>query len=240
MSKYKVHEIFSTLQGEGSRAGCRSVFVRFSGCNLWNGRAADRTKGTGACALWCDTSFVHGKTMTAEEIRTKLDDLWSKNIPGERWCVLSGGEPLLQVDMALVDELHEHGWKVAIETNGTLNSYPLNFIDHVCVSPKLGASIERMKAHELKVVLPGHPNPEKCWSNGQLVDLQTNGEWGALYLQPQDPIYQGEVSASYLTSGPETFGRTIYEGHVRRCLKFIEHHPEWRLSLQLHKYVRIP
>jgi len=237
---YRVREIFSTLQGEGSRAGSLSVFVRFAGCNLWNGRPEDREKGKGACALWCDTDFVKGKEVSAEDVRLELDRLWGERLPSAKWCVLSGGEPLLQVDHALVDELQRHGWNVAIETNGTLDNRALDLMDHVCVSPKLGSTIERMRADELKVVLPGHVDFEKGWTDGRLVDLQESGEWGALYIQPQDPIYTDEVNASYLASKVRTGGRDLYERNLNRCLNFVANHPEWRLSLQVHKYARIP
>ena len=242
MSDYRVCEIFSTLQGEGARAGCRSVFVRFSGCNLWNGIPADRSKGKGACALCCDTDFVDGRKMSAESIRLALSALWSDNLQGERWCVLSGGEPLLQVDMPLVNELHSHGWRIAIETNGTLDKSVLDSIDHVCVSPKLGAPIERKRAHELKVILPGHRFFDAGWSDGQLTNLQESGEWDALFVQPQDPIDAKAVNESYLTvSSMDSFqGQALYERNVKRCLDFVAKHPDWRLSLQLHKYVQIP
>jgi organic radical activating enzyme len=114
---YSVREVFDTLQGEGGRAGARSVFVRFTGCNLWSGLPDKRSLGRGACAAWCDTNFVSGEKMTAMELEYRMSLEWPKG-PDQvgrrgRWCVITGGEPTLQLDEELVDLLHAEGWYIA-------------------------------------------------------------------------------------------------------------------------------
>jgi len=149
---YAVKEIFLTLQGEGMQAGRRAVFCRFAGCNLWTGREKDRPK---AVCTFCDTDFVgtngdHGGRYEAETLAARIADLWGE---GERpLVVLTGGEPLLQVDEALVDALHARAFEVAVETNGTCVAPP--GIDWICVSPKAGAEIVQRSGNELKLVWP--------------------------------------------------------------------------------------
>lgn len=151
---YAVKEMFLTLQGEGVNAGRRAVFVRFAGCNLWSGREQDRA--TAVCRF-CDTDFVGtdglggGKFIDASALATAVADFWG---PGddERFVVLTGGEPMLQIDDALVDALHDAGFRVAIETNGTLPLHP--GIDWVCVSPKAGSVVVQRSGDELKLVWP--------------------------------------------------------------------------------------
>ncbi|MGH9888744.1 MAG: 7-carboxy-7-deazaguanine synthase, partial [bacterium] len=140
---YAVKEIFFTLQGEGVNVGRPAVFLRFSGCNLWSGREADRGRGPGGCSRWCDTNFVGsdgtegGKYATASGVADRVAALWPME-RGSRLVVCTGGEPLLQLDAALVEALHEHRFQVAIETNGTL-AVPEG-VDWVCVSPKAGST----------------------------------------------------------------------------------------------------
>ena len=140
--KYAVREVFLTLQGEGVHAGRRSVFLRFTGCNMWNGHAYDRNKGMGACAQWCDTDFVGGTKMTKEQIAFKLNELWPRSLSIVRRVVMTGGEPLLQLDDELMVFLIKQGWSIDIETNGTVE-LPMGWCSqlsasvHVCVSPKL-------------------------------------------------------------------------------------------------------
>ncbi|MGN6309922.1 MAG: 7-carboxy-7-deazaguanine synthase [Xanthobacteraceae bacterium] len=154
---YAVKEIFLTLQGEGAHAGRAAVFCRFSGCNLWSGREEDRA--TAVCTF-CDTDFVGmdgtlgGRYGTADELAETVAAQWAGT--GERYVVLTGGEPLLQVDDALVAALHERGFTIAIETNGTVD--PPDGIDWICVSPKAGASLRIRKGHELKLVYPQTEN----------------------------------------------------------------------------------
>ena len=151
---YAVKEIFLTLQGEGAHAGRAAVFCRFSGCNLWSGREQDRA---GAVCQFCDTDFVGtdgtlgGRFATADELADTIAAQWSGE-DGGRYVVLTGGEPLLQVDQALIDALHVRCFAVAVETNGTI--IPPDGMDWICVSPKAGADLVLKRGHELKLVYP--------------------------------------------------------------------------------------
>ena len=151
---YAVKEIFLTLQGEGGQAGRAAVFCRFAGCNLWSGREQDRE--TAVCTF-CDTDFVGmdgpggGRFATADDLAAAVEAAW---IGGsrERLVVLTGGEPLLQVDAALVEALHGRGFSLALETNGTL-PVPAG-VDWICVSPKADAEVVQTRGQELKLVFP--------------------------------------------------------------------------------------
>ena len=154
---YAVKEIFLTLQGEGAHAGRTAVFCRFSGCNLWTGREQDRA--TAVCKF-CDTDFVGtdgtlgGRYADAQDLAAAIATQWI-GPHDHRYAVLTGGEPLLQVDTALIDALHAHGFTIAIETNGTI--VPPPGLDWICVSPKAGSDLVVRKGHELKLV---YPQPE--------------------------------------------------------------------------------
>jgi len=164
---YSVKEIFYTLQGEGHHAGRPAVFCRFSGCNLWTGREIDRAQ---AVCQFCDTDFVGvdgeggGRFEDADLLAQAVADFWPKMLDtpsasAQRFVVLTGGEPLLQVDAPLVDALHRHGFEIALETNGTI---PVpEGIDWICVSPKAGSELQQQSGHELKVV---YPQPGLDWS----------------------------------------------------------------------------
>jgi len=151
---YSVKEIFYTLQGEGLRAGRPAVFCRFAGCNLWSGREQDRAS---AICRFCDTDFVGtdgtlgGKFAAAADLAARIAAQWPEG-KGHRYVVLTGGEPLLQVDAALLDALHAQGFEVAVETNGSIEA-PAG-IDWICVSPKAGAPLLQTRGHELKLVWP--------------------------------------------------------------------------------------
>jgi len=151
---YAVKEIFLTLQGEGGQAGRPAVFCRFAGCNLWSGREQDRAK---AVCSFCDTDFVGvdgpggGRFTDADALAAAVEAAWTGG-PSDRLTVLTGGEPLLQVDAALVDALHARGFAIALETNGTLVA-PQG-IDWVCVSPKAQAPVVQTRGQELKLVYP--------------------------------------------------------------------------------------
>lgn len=151
---YAVKEAFKTLQGEGRQAGRPAVFCRFSGCNLWSGREPDRE--TAACRF-CDTDFVGvdgengGKFASASALAAHLARLWGEGRE-RRFVVLTGGEPMLQIDAALLDALHTEGFEIAIETNGTLPVPPA--VDWICVSPKAGAPLVQTAGDELKLVFP--------------------------------------------------------------------------------------
>ena len=151
---YAVKEIFLTLQGEGAQAGRRAVFCRFAGCNLWTGREQDRAK---AICQFCDTDFVGtggtlgGKYADAAALAGVIAESWGEG-EADRYVVLTGGEPMLQVDAALIDALHAEGFTIAIETNGT-HAVPRS-IDWICVSPKAGSELVQKSGDELKLVWP--------------------------------------------------------------------------------------
>ncbi|SKB67335.1 7-carboxy-7-deazaguanine synthase [Sphingopyxis flava] len=151
---YSVKEIFLTLQGEGAQAGRRAVFCRFAGCNLWTGREGDRAR---AVCRFCDTDFVGtdgtlgGKYPDAGTLADQIAAIWGAG-SDDRYVVLTGGEPMLQVDEALIGSLHERGFTIAIETNGTI-PVPRS-IDWICVSPKSGSKLVQTSGDELKLVWP--------------------------------------------------------------------------------------
>ncbi len=152
---YRVHAMFYTLQGEGVQAGRPAVFCRFAGCNLWSGREADRA---GAVCRFCDTDFVGiagpggGEFATPDALARAVAACWPAGAGGQPLVVCTGGEPLLQLDGALVDAFHAAGFSVAIETNGTLR--PPAGVDWICVSPKAGAPLALRAGDELKLVYP--------------------------------------------------------------------------------------
>lgn len=152
---YAVKEIFYTLQGEGANAGRSAVFCRFAGCNLWSGLERDR--GTAICKF-CDTDFVGtdgtrgGKYPDAIELAAAIRGEWPATSKGKRLVVCTGGEPLLQLDAALIDTLHAEGFEIAVETNGSIVAP--SGIDWICVSPKAGAPLLQLSGQELKVVVP--------------------------------------------------------------------------------------
>jgi 7-carboxy-7-deazaguanine synthase len=184
---YSVKEIFYTLQGEGANAGTPAVFCRFSGCNLWSGREDDRLK---AVCQFCDTDFVGidgsggGKFETAEDLAAACKAALNGASPPSL-VVLTGGEPMLQVDAALIDALHDVGFAIAIETNGTL---PVpDDIDWVCVSPKAGAELQQTRGDELKLVFPQLP---------LMPDAVRDLDFDHYFLQPMDGPAQAENTAA--------------------------------------------
>ena len=212
---YQVKEAFYTLQGEGAQAGRASVFCRFSGCNLWSGREVDRA--TAKCTF-CDTDFIGtngingGKFATAETLAEHIAALWPAQSGGEKpkatpYVVFTGGEPLLQLDAALIATLHRHGFEVAVETNGTLAPPP--GIDWLCVSPKSNNPLVVTHGDELKLVYPQADAPPEQFSS---LDFQH------FFLQPMDlaPLHQDKTTVAETTA---------------YCMA----NPQWRLSLQMHK-----
>jgi 7-carboxy-7-deazaguanine synthase len=175
---YAVKEIFYTLQGEGGNAGRAAVFCRFAGCNLWSGRASDREA---AQCRFCDTDFVGtdgtggGKFAQAADLAAAIASHWPATAGGRRLVVLTGGEPVLQVDEALTEALHALGFEIAVETNGTLDAPP--GIDWICVSPKAGTQLRLRSGSELKVVVP-----QEGLDLEELADL----DFGQHLLQPMD------------------------------------------------------
>ncbi len=151
---YAVKELFLTLQGEGMQAGRKAVFLRFAGCNLWSGREQDRAN---AVCRFCDTDFVGmdgeggGKFAEAEALAAAAAGHWGED-QARRYVVITGGEPLLQLDAALIASLHDQGFEIAVETNGTIAAPP--GIDWICVSPKVGSETVQRAGHELKLVWP--------------------------------------------------------------------------------------
>ena len=207
---YAVKEIYLTVQGEGAQAGRVAVFLRFAGCNLWSGREADRA---GAVCRFCDTDFVktdgeNGGRYSAEDLAAKCASLWP-DTPGLRWVVCTGGEPLLQLNGPLVAALKRQGFRIAVETNGTIAAP--EGLDWICVSPKADAPLAQTSGHELKLVFPQPENrPEQF---GHL-------EFEHFFLQPLDDRNQADNTAAAF----------------QYCLE----HPQWRLSVQSHKYIGVP
>ncbi|PSJ37963.1 7-carboxy-7-deazaguanine synthase [Allosphingosinicella deserti] len=151
---YAVKEIFLTLQGEGVQAGRRAVFLRFAGCNLWSGREQDRAR---AQCTFCDTDFVgtdgeNGGRYDADGLVAMVSSLWGEEGRVRRLVVITGGEPMLQLDAALIDALHRAGFEIAMESNGTLAAAA--GIDWICVSPKAGTEVVQRSGNELKLVWP--------------------------------------------------------------------------------------
>lgn len=250
--KYVITESFATLQGEGLWAGRRAVFLRFAGCNMWNGKPEDRDQGQGACAQWCDTNFAEGVKLSLEDVMMRIEAEWGPHPYGDkpdncRMVVCTGGEPTLQLDVDLVNAMHAFGWYVAIETNGTRDADVLRWVDHVCVSPKKGSVLKVWKAHELKVVLPGGvagAPEEHQWSPAELANLGSQGAWTHKFVQPQDVTNKNAVEQTYLhairlgaTAQQVGVADAIYRGHLSMCMRWIEENPGWRLSLQQHKYI---
>ena len=175
---YSIKEIFYTLQGEGAHAGRPAVFCRFSGCNLWTGRESDRAS---AVCSFCDTDFVGtdgelgGKFPEAAALAAVIDGLWPSGHPHSKYVVFTGGEPLLQLDSALIDAMHARGFTIAIETNGTLPA-PAG-IDWICVSPKMGATLVQRSGNEIKVVIP---------QTGQDLAVYEGLAFEHFFVQPMD------------------------------------------------------
>ena len=163
---YAVKEIFLTLQGEGMQAGRRAVFLRFAGCNLWSGRERDRA---GAQCTFCDTDFVGtngengARYADADALAEKVEHIWGDG--GNRLVVITGGEPMLQLDAVLIDALHARGFEIAMESNGTIAA--ASGIDWVCISPKAGTQVVQRSGNELKLVWPQtgiDPDELASWS----------------------------------------------------------------------------
>lgn len=175
---YSVKEIFYTLQGEGARAGRAAVFLRFSGCNLWSGSEKDRA--TAVCRF-CDTDFVGtdgtggGKFTDASSLARAVFAQWPQSVQGTPYVVCTGGEPLLQLDTALIAALHDQGFEIAIETNGTL--LPPPGIDWICVSPKADAEQKLKHGDEIKLIYP---------QQGAEPDRYAGQDFRNFFLQPMD------------------------------------------------------
>ncbi len=210
---YAVKEMFLTLQGEGVQAGRRAVFLRFAGCNLWSGREQDRAS---AVCRFCDTDFVGtdglggGKFADAQALADAALAFWGAGEAG-RYIVLTGGEPMLQVDDALIDALHAHGFTIAIESNGTLPAHP--GIDWVCISPKTGSVVVQQRGDELKLVWP---QPDGGHSLDDVAEMEG---WAFDHLLVQ-PLDDAQASAN-----------------AQAAIDLVMARPRWRLTVQAHKYL---
>ena len=209
---YTIKEIFYTLQGEGANAGRPAVFCRFSGCNLWSGREADRAD---AVCTFCDTDFVGvgpdgGRFATAQALAEAVSAgwPWSASSGARPLVVCTGGEPLLQLDDDAVSALHAAGFEVAVETNGT--RLPPPGLDWICVSPKSTAPLVLTSGNELKLVFPQADAPPERFESLA---------FDHFYLQPMD--------------GP------VVDANTRQAVAYCLAHPRWRLSVQTHKALGI-
>lgn len=207
---YAVHSCFATLQGEGVHTGTPATFIRFSGCNYWSGKA--RHKATSECPF-CDTDFVGtGGVGGGRYSAVELAGLARSFNDTIQWVVCTGGEPLLQLDRELVDALHQQGFKVAVETNGSvaLDGDRMG-IDWVCCSPK---SIDRQQltqADELKLIYPA-----------------------------QHPVQWQHIQAPYRSLQPMDGAANIREQSTKMAIRYVLSHPGWRLSVQTHKDLGLP
>ena len=208
---YAVKEIFLTLQGEGVHTGRRAVFLRFAGCNLWNGLESGRAA---AICQFCDTDFVGtdgeggGKFASAAQLADAVAACWGDAQGGAPYVVITGGEPLLQLDPPLIDALHTRGFEIGVETNGTIAA-PAG-IDWLCVSPKAGSETIQRSGNELKLVWP---QPGSDWQAMEGWDFQHH------LIQPMDSPNLAANRAA--------------------CIAFILENPRWRLSTQTHKVLGI-
>ena len=208
---YSVKEIYYTLQGEGFYTGRPSVFLRFTGCNLWSGKEKDRKK---AICDWCDTDFIgndgiNGGKYLGSEIIKIIKTLWPKKEQSKPYIVFTGGEPLIQLDNKLIERVHNAGFEIGVETNGTMT--PPSGIDWICVSPKARSNFILKKGNELKVVFPQYEfNP---------LDHE-NLEFEHFFIQPMDGLNQKE--------------------NIRKSEDFVLKYPRWKLSIQTHKILGIP
>jgi 7-carboxy-7-deazaguanine synthase (Cx14CxxC type) len=209
---YQVKEIYYTLQGEGAQAGRAAVFLRFAGCNLWNGLERDRQD---AICQFCDTDFVGtngqggGRFADAGLLARAVLACWPPAERAKPYVVCTGGEPLLQLDENLIGALHSAGFEVGIETNGTLKAP--EGIDWICVSPKADAPLAQDHGNELKLVFP---------QPGSLPERYAGLSFKYFFLQPMDSPAK--------------------EANTRAAVAYCLAHPQWRLSLQTHKLIGIP
>ncbi|MDX1346836.1 MAG: 7-carboxy-7-deazaguanine synthase [Thiomicrorhabdus chilensis] len=211
---YSVKEVFYSLQGEGFHSGRPAIFCRLSKCNLWSGREADRPE---AVCQFCDTDFIGtdgqngGRFADAEALSQHLLQFWPKETQTTPFVVLTGGEPLLQVDQLLIDNLHQHGFEVAVETNGT--KLAPDGIDWICVSPKANAPLLLDHGNELKLVFPQTDLPPE-----KVAHLA----FDFFFLQPMDDA-----------------DPTVSANNIKMAVQYCLSHPQWKLSLQTHKLLGI-
>ncbi len=206
MKKYKVKEIYYTLQGEGMQSGRPAVFCRFTGCNLWSGREEDRSR---AICDFCDTDFVgtdgeNGGSYHCHELVEKVASLWlADTVP---YVVCTGGEPLLQMDKILIEAFHDRGFEVGVETNGTYEPPP--GLDWICVSPKPHSRVVLKKGDELKLI---YPQPDL------MPHMVSHWDFDYFLLQPME--------------------NDQWDANTQATIEYCLQNPQWRLSLQTHKYL---
>lgn len=211
---YSVKEMFYTLQGEGAQTGRPAVFLRFAGCNLWSGREKDRAR---AICNFCDTEFVGtdgpggGKFANATDLAAAVSAKWPHSASGKPYVVCTGGEPLLQLDDAAIEALHDATIEIGVETNGTLPA-PAD-LDWICVSPKAAATVVQTSGDELKLVYP-QPEPEAQPDRFIAMDFSH------FFLQPMDSADR--------------------EANTQAVVRYCLDHPRWKVSLQTHKILGIP
>ncbi len=223
---YRVKEMFYSLQGEGAQSGRASVFCRFSKCNLWTGREKDRAN---AVCNFCDTDFVGtdgqngGEFQSAAALAKAVNDLWKSgqpttqtNLKVKPYVIFTGGEPLLQLDEGLIDEMHRVGFEVGVETNGTLPA-PVG-IDWLCVSPKADAEVVLTQCDEVKLVFPQALAPPERFENVEARHY---------FLSP--------MADHSVISGHDA----LKTSNMRLATEYCLSHPQWRLTLQMHKILGI-
>lgn len=220
---YTVKEIFCTLQGEGTHTGRVAVFCRFSGCNLWSGREEDRSQ---AICQFCDTDFVGtngtngGKFPSADALALVIQDEWQSMNPSlsQRYVVFTGGEPLLQLDIDLIQAMKKLHFQVAIETNGTIK--PPKGIDWICISPKDGSELVLLQANEIKYIVPQNQSiPNK-----------------GLIIQQMKRFEQMNFENFYL----QAMDSPALASHLNLAIQLCKERPLWRLSTQQHKLLNLP
>lgn len=226
LEQYKIKELFYTLQGEGAHAGRPAVFCRFSKCNLWNGREDSRAE---AICNFCDTDFngtdgAHGGIYTVSELTNLITSLWPDMSLGKPYVVCTGGEPLLQLDEALINALKAAGFEIGVETNGTLPAP--HGIDWLCVSPKGRSTVVIKECHELKLIYP-QPDclPEE---HNDILALH-------YYLQPMADYRPQLIETDALQAAKDG----LSSHHTQLALDYCLRNPKWSLSLQTHKYLEI-
>jgi len=207
---YSVKEIFYSIQGEGYYSGRPAVFCRFSGCNLWSGKEEDRAQ---ALCKFCDTDFIGtggtgGGLYDTAKLLAKNISQYRPRSSGRPFVVCTGGEPLLQMDAELIAALHEAGFEIAVETNGTIPA-PAG-IDWICVSPKADVKLVQTVGDELKLVYP---------QAGAEPERYDKLNFRHFFLQPMDGADREEAT--------------------RQTLEYVLAHPQWRISLQLHKILNV-
>ncbi|MFC3852840.1 7-carboxy-7-deazaguanine synthase [Salinispirillum marinum] len=213
---YSVKEAFYSLQGEGAHTGRPAVFCRFTGCNLWSGRAADRA---GAICQFCDTDFIGtdgqhgGRFHSAEALADHILALWPEGC-GHRYVIFTGGEPLLQLDTDLIQAMHAREFVVGVESNGTLAAP--EGIDWLCVSPKGTSDVVVKHCDELKLVFPQSAAPPERFSHIRATHR---------YLSPMNPYDANRI--------------TPQSDHTQAAIAYCLANPEWRLTLQTHKILGV-